>query len=155
MTVKELIKTLLEYDMNAEITGINGEKLEKIDFLSTKTCNDICFRFEKVNYKHPKIIEANACYTGGGIYRYTAKLADGKYLVGDSEWDCFVLCDADPNVTEDSWYGEWFDKHEIAEIVGQNYRDYLEEWLQWIQKHEPQGNYALDELERYVEEELK
>ena len=62
------------------------------------------------------IVKANAEYTGGGIYRFTAQLNDKRYVVGNSEWDGLYIVDEDPDATEESWYNEWFDKH-VVEIV--------------------------------------
>ena len=152
MTVRDLMTVLVEYDMNAEVTGCNGEDIKKIDFISNGR-NDICIEFEKISDKYPKIVEANAEYTGGGIYLYYGKFSNGNYLLGDSEWDCIYECDADPNC-EESGYDEWCNKHCIREFVGKQYKKYLKEWLKWIQKHEPKGNYDIGDLERYIEEEM-
>ena len=100
-----------------------------------------------------KIIKANAEYTGGGIYRYTAQTDAGTWLVGNSEWDVIYEVDADPDETEDSWYNEWYDEHQTAEHE-QDYIELLSAMLGWILMHEPDGNYDTRDIRKYLQEEL-
>ena len=100
-----------------------------------------------------KIIKANAEYTGGNIYSYTAQTDQGTWLVGDSEWDVIYEVDADPDATEDRWYQEWFDEHQIAEHED-DYLELLTQMLGWIIENEPDGNYAKGEIEIYLQAEL-
>jgi len=100
-----------------------------------------------------KIIKANAEYTGGGIYRYTAQTDNGTWLVGNSEWDVICEVNADPDETEDSWYNEWYDDHQTAEHV-KDYIEFLTAMLGWILENEPKGNYDTGDIRRYLQEEL-
>lgn len=100
-----------------------------------------------------KIIKANAEYTGGNIYRYTAKTDAGTWLVGNSEWDVIYEVDADPDKTENSWYNEWFEEHQIEEHE-QDYIELLSAMLGWILENEPKGNYDTRDIKNRLQEEL-
>lgn len=101
-----------------------------------------------------KIIFANAEYTGGNIYRYTAKLDNGNFMVGNSEWDCIYIVDSDPNATEDSWYGEWFDTHTVSILEDKDYYKNIVKLLRWILDNKPDGNYSDHEIDWLLNEEL-
>ena len=100
-----------------------------------------------------KLIGANAEYTGGNIYRYTAQTDNGTWLVGNSEWDVIYEVNADPDATEDSWYEEWYEEHQVAEHED-DYLELLTQMLGWIIENEPDGNYAKGEIELYLQAEL-
>ena len=99
-----------------------------------------------------KIIKADAEYTGGGIYRYTAQTDTETWLVGNSEWDVIYEVNADPDATEDSWYNEWFDEHQIAEHED-DYLELLSAMLGWILTNKPDGNYDPCDIRDYLQEE--
>ena len=101
-----------------------------------------------------KIIEANAEYTGGGIYRYTAQTEEG-WLLANSEWDCIYLMDADPNETEDSWYNEWCDEHEQKIYEDEEYFSLIHDILEWIILNKPQGNYDVGDIRRKLVSEME
>ena len=106
--------------------------------------------------RYGTVTQANAEYTGGNIYRYTAKTSLGLYMIGDSEWDCIYLVDSDPNATEDSWYSEWMDEHQVGdELENDEYYKALREMLTWIIENEPDGNYAVNEIEDNLADEMK
>lgn len=103
------------------------------------------------------VLEANAEYTGGGIYRYTAKInADGvtRWLLGSSDWDVIYLMDEDPDSTEDSWYNEWSDAHTVRILADDYYYTALNDMLTWIIENRPSGNYAVGEIKEILEDEL-
>lgn len=152
MTVKGLIAQLLNYPMDAEVTDENGNDIKMVEFIDARNRNDICIKF-KPQSKTLKVVEANACYTGGGIYIYYGKFNNGNYFFGDSEWDCVYECDADPDC-EEAGYNEWCDKHCIKEYVGKQYKKYLKQWYKWLLLHKPNGNYDLYEITRYIKEEI-
>ena len=97
-----------------------------------------------------KIIKANACYTGGGIYRFTAQINDRRFVLGSSEWDELYITDEDPDATEDSWYNEWCDKHIVEIVKNEAYANLLNELIKWILDNEPDGNYQASEIERFI-----
>lgn len=100
-----------------------------------------------------EIIKANAEYTGGGIYRFTAELSDSRYLIGCTEWKVVYLVDEDPDATEESWYNEWFDSHTIKEIKGEEYSETIKNLLTWILENKPSGNYSAAEIETILKKE--
>ena len=101
------------------------------------------------------IIKANAEYTDGGIYRYTAQTDEGTWLLGDSEWDELYEMDADPDETEGSWYSDWCEAHEIMTYRNEDYIELLKGIISWICENEPSGNYQLGELVRYLDREVR
>ena len=104
-----------------------------------------------------KIIKANAEYTGGGIYRYTAQTDAGTWLVGDTLWDAIEEVDADPDETEESWYSEWMEEHAVKTYFSSpvdEYTDLMNELIRWILEHKPDGNYSPEEIERELQEAL-
>ena len=101
-----------------------------------------------------RIIKANAEYTGGGIYRYTALLESGDYLLGNSEWEELYVVDKNPDEDDESWYNEWIDNHLKSIITEEEYKRTLQQLLTWIIKNEPQGNYSVTEIESILESEL-
>lgn len=98
-----------------------------------------------------KIIYANAEYTGGGIYRYYAKVSDNKYLLGNTEWDWIYLVDKNPMSDEESLYCEWFDDHTLKIYEGAACKKLTRAIINWIDKHEPSGNYSIYELKEMIE----
>ena len=98
------------------------------------------------------IIKANAEYTGGGIYRYTAQTDEGTWLIGDTLWDWVLEVDADPDETEDSWYGDWCEAHEVMNYTDEDFKRLLNEMIYWILANRPDGNYDTREIERDLEE---
>ena len=101
-----------------------------------------------------KIIKANAEYTGGNIYRYTAKTDAGTWLVGNSEWDVIYEVDTDPDKTENSWYNEWFEEHQIEEHE-EDYLELLSAMLGYILNNRPDGNYDPRDIENNLQFELE
>ena len=101
-----------------------------------------------------EIIKANAEYTGGGIYRFTAETLDSRFLVSCTEWDVVYLVDADPDATEESWFNEWFDDHTVGEFTAAkgDYYDVIADMLTWILENKPEGNYQACEIEKELKE---
>ena len=99
------------------------------------------------------IIKANAEYTGGGIYRYTAQTDEGTWLIGDTLWDWVLEVDEDPDETEDSWYGDWCDTHEVRYYQDEEFKRVLNEVIYWILTNRPDGNYDPREIEHDLEED--
>ena len=96
------------------------------------------------------IVKANAEYTGGGIYRFTAQLNDKRFVLGNTEWDEIYITDEDPDATEESWYSEWCDKHIMETLKDEKYADMINELIKWILENEPNGNYQAGEIERFI-----
>lgn len=96
------------------------------------------------------IVKANAEYTGGGIYRFTAQLNDKRFVLGNTEWDEIYITDEDPDTTEESWYSEWCDKHIMETLKDEKYAEMINELIKWILENKPDGNYQAWEIERYI-----
>ena len=94
-----------------------------------------------------EIVSATAIYTGGGIYNYYGKMADGHFFMASDCWEGDILVlDADPlESIEESCYEEWQNAHYVDEKI-----DYFAFWnrmIDFIIEHQPEGNYDPFELE--------
>ena len=96
------------------------------------------------------IVKANACYTGGGIYRFTGQLNDKRFVLGNSEWDELYITDEDPDTTEESWYNEWCDEHIVETVKDSAYATLMNELIKWILENRPDGNYQASEIEKFI-----
>ena len=96
-----------------------------------------------------KVIDANATYTGGGIYQYTGRFDNGNYF---QTWTCYEdyiqELDADP---EENWDDnddeEWQNEHMVAEHYGFEAIEILKEAMKYIIDNQPTGNYSVCEVE--------
>lgn len=93
---------------------------------------------------HP-IDYATAIYTGGGIYIYHGRIANGHYFMLDDDTDLPAYFDANP---DDYWdectYPDWQDEHLVG--FGED-PDFKYKVLDYIIKNNPCGNFSIDELE--------
>ena len=103
-----------------------------------------------------KIKFANACYTGGNIYIYYGQLENGLFFRACDEWEEIEICNADTS-TEEADYYEFYQEHSVKTLVGDSYKKFLNDMLNWIISNNPSGNYSEYELEKrlieYEEEE--
>lgn len=95
------------------------------------------------------IKNATAIYTGGGIYIYHGELENGLYFRTADEWNSISICNTDTS-TEDADYSEFYDKNQVDELQGDDYKKFFNNMLVWINNNKPNGNYNLGELERRV-----
>lgn len=96
--------------------------------------------------KNRKIVKANACYTGGGIYVFYAEYSDGLFGMTSSEDENIYIVDEYPDI-ETAWYPEWMEEHMKEIISGKAFSKAYKDLLKWIIKNEPDGNYQAGELE--------
>ena len=96
-----------------------------------------------------KIKNANACYTGGGIYIYYGQLENGLFFRACDDWDFIELCNADTS-TENADYIEFYEEHSKGTIVGKEYEILWNNMILWIMHHAPQGNYNINDLEKRI-----
>ena len=98
-----------------------------------------------------EIKNATAIYSGGGVYIYYGQLTDGNWFrVCDSE-DFIEICNSDTSVDEADYY-EFYEKHSICTLTGEEFETFWNEMLLWIIHNAPEGNYSFDELEtRFIE----
>lgn len=100
-----------------------------------------------------KIIDANATYTGGGIYQYTGQFDNGNYF---QTWTCYEdyiqELDADPEENwDDNADEEWQNEHMVAEHYGFEAIEILKEAMKYIIDNQPTGNYSVCEVENALD----
>lgn len=96
-----------------------------------------------------KIINANATYTGGGIYQYTGQFDNGNYFQTWTDYEDYIQeLDTDP---EENWDDnddeEWQNEHMVTEHYGFEAIEILKEAMLYIIANIPVGNYSLGEIE--------
>lgn len=94
-----------------------------------------------------KIKNANACYTGGGIYVYYGELENGLYFRSCDDWKSIEICNYDTS-TEEADYYEFYEEHTVESIGGEAFKTFWNDMLLFIIHTAPKGNYSIDELER-------
>lgn len=104
-----------------------------------------------MNYKVTDIVNAEPCYTGGGIYAIVGELADGNYFMGDLTFHWIVVVNEKPDWDE-SWYEEWIDAHKVTEFNDDDARKFIAVALQWVKANKPNGNYSMSDMDDILEE---
>jgi hypothetical protein len=94
-----------------------------------------------------KIKNANACYTGGGIYVYYGELENGLFFRACDGWEFIELCNADTS-TEEADYIEFYDEHRVETLNGCEFNAFWNKMLNHIVENRPDGNYQAYELEK-------
>lgn len=96
-----------------------------------------------------KITEANAIYTGGGIWLFYGKLSDGNYfLTDDNGWT--QILNADPSNLDESTYSEWQEEHLIKELRNTERKLFCEQLLDWLSANPYHcGGMTEEEIEVY------
>lgn len=97
---------------------------------------------------------AEPVYTGGGIYIFLGKIKGGNWFYACDSWFDVRLLDANPNGKDDEYEfcgdnPEWQDKHTVRDMDDK--KELLKFWeslYNWIIDTKPEGNYALDDMER-------
>ena len=98
-----------------------------------------------------KVLYANACYTGGGIYVYFGRLKGGNYALAADGVEAIRILREDPEkCPEDYAYQEWQDERLVRDINA-DAPEFVVLWngmIDWILDNRPEGNYSVMELER-------
>lgn len=96
-----------------------------------------------------KVIEANATYTGGGIYQYTGVFDNGNYFQTWTDYEDYVQeLSADPYENwDDNDDEQWQNEHMVAEHCGSEATEILKAAMCYIIANNPVGNYSLGEIE--------
>ena len=96
-----------------------------------------------------KVIDANATYTGGGIYIYTGQLDDGTFFMTNTEYlDYIMVLDVDPEENwDDNCDEQWQNEHMVVEYCGSEAIKITREALQYIISNNHRGNYSVGEIE--------
>lgn len=105
-----------------------------------------------------RIKEANAVYTGGGIYLFYGKVYTGYYFLTDDHGWTLIL-DADPSDLDESTFPEWQEKHLVKELCGSECALFGFTLLEWIrgldETSEERGGMASSEIDAYEHEWLE
>lgn len=118
----------------------------------------------KASLMGSKFVSVDPEYTGGGIYLFTGKLADGDYFMADTaNYDVRVL-NADPNeptgmdalgITERNIDSvEWQEEHLVKDLTPDEAVAFFKEMLKWVEDNDPSGNYLGSDMD-YFKEELE
>lgn len=96
-----------------------------------------------------KVIEANATYTGGGIYQYTGVFDNGNYFQTWTDYEDYVQeLNADPYENwDDNDDEQWQNEHMVAEHYGSEATEILVAAMRYIIANIPLGNYSVGEVE--------
>ena len=96
-----------------------------------------------------RVIDANATYTGGGVYQYTGTLDNGNFFQTWTGWEDYIQeLDTDPEENwDDNGYEEWQNEHMVVEHCGSEATEILKEVMRYIINVKPAGNYQVYEIE--------
>ena len=105
-------------------------------------------------------IKVEPIYTGGNIYCFLGQI-DGKqwFLASDLNYDVRIL-NTDPFTwpdQEEIWYADWQEAHLIEDYGPAECLAFFADMLNWIKANEPDGNYAMEDMDAILNEveELK
>ena len=98
-----------------------------------------------------KIKTANAVYTGGNIWLFYGKVADGVFFLTD-DYGCTILLNESPENFDVSLYAEWQEEHKIRELFGSERVDFCNSLLSWLEKKatkRQRGGITNEEIDYY------
>lgn len=118
----------------------------------------------KASLKDEKFVSVEPEYTGGGIYLFTGRLADGNFFMADTaNYDVRILTE-DPNeptgmdalgITERNIDSvEWQEEHLVNDLTPDEAVAFFKEMLKWVEDNDPSGNYLGSDMD-YFKEELE
>lgn len=118
----------------------------------------------KASLNKSRFVSVEPEYTGGGIYLFTGRLADGNFFMADTaNYDVRVLTE-DPNeptgmdalgITERNIDSvEWQEEHLVKDLTPDEAVEFFKEMLKWVEDNNPSGNYLGSDMD-YFKEELK
>lgn len=102
-----------------------------------------------MDYKINDIVNAEPCYTGGGIYAIVGELADGNHFMGDLTFYWIAVVNEKPDWDE-SWYQEWVDAHIVEALCDKDAREFIKVALEWVKIHRPDGNYLMSDMDEIL-----
>lgn len=107
----------------------------------------------------PKVVDANATYTGGGWYVFLGKFSDGTYFIADYPYFDLRIVNEDPRPTfwdddEDTsaGYEPWQEAHLIKDVPNDTTKKFFKDMFKWILKNEPDGNYNSGDIEDMLDD---
>ena len=118
----------------------------------------------KATLNKSRFVSVEPEYTGGGIYLFTGRLADGNFFMADTaNYDVRVLTE-DPNeptgmdalgITERNIDSvEWQEDHLVKDLTPDEAVKFFKEMLKWVEDNDPSGNYLGADMD-YFKEELE
>lgn len=103
----------------------------------------------EINTKQFESVEP--CYTGGGIYVFAGKLADGNWFIANDDYG--VIKVNAPVDWDESFYMEWIEAHLVEELPSADCLKFFKSMLAWVKVNKPDGNYSMAEMD-YIEDDL-
>ncbi len=110
---------------------------------------EFIFLQTEYNKEKNRIKNANACYSGGGIYIYYGQLENGLFFRACDEWEEIEICNADTS-TEEADYYEFYESHTVETLADESYKMFFNNMISWIKENRPDGNYQIHELENRI-----
>lgn len=109
-----------------------------------------------------KFISVDPEYTGGGIYVFTGKLADGNFFMADTaNYDVRLLTE-DPNeptgmdtlgiVERNIDSVEWQEEHLVKDLSPDEAVKFFKAMLDWVAENDPSGNYLGADMDYFRNE---
>lgn len=107
----------------------------------------------------PKVVAAEASYTGGGIYVFLGELSDGTYFIADYPYFDLRIVNEDPRPTywdddadTSAGYVPWQEAHLIKDIPNDTTKKFFKDMFKWILKNDPEGNYNSGDIEDMLDD---
>ena len=107
----------------------------------------------------PKVVAAEASYTGGGIYVFLGELSDGTYFIADYPYFDLRIVNEDPRPTywddfneDGASYVPWQEAHLIKDVPNDTTKKFFKDMFKWILKNDPEGNYNSGDIEDMLED---
>ena len=98
----------------------------------------------------PKIKEAFAVYTGGGIWLFYGKLSNGNWFLTD-DYGATRILNADPSDLDVSTYEEWQLEHLVKDLIGKDRLTFCDALCDYLEKADQshRGGITNSELDAY------
>ena len=107
----------------------------------------------------PKIVDANATYTGGGWYVFLGEFSDGTYFIADYPYFDLRIVNEDPRPTfwdddadTSAGFVPWQEAHLIKDVNCNTTEKFFNDMFTWILKNKPDGNYDPNDIKDMMEE---
>lgn len=116
----------------------------------------------KASLNKSRFVSVEPEYTGGGIYLFTGRLADGNFFMADTaNYDVRVLTE-DPNeptgmdalgITERNIDSvEWQEEHLVKDLTPDEAVAFFKAMLDWVAENDPSGNYLGADMDYFRNE---
>lgn len=99
---------------------------------------------------HNRFVLVSPCYTGGGVYIFTGKLANGNFFLASNDMHDIRELSEDPDKYDfnDILQAEWQERHLIKDYdcESEETRQFFTDMYSWILHNKPSGNYCMSEM---------